>query len=58
MEKQGGKGDRGPDRDPGGLRIPGILMIPVGLMVGWAVGNWLGALLGGVIGFFLWRSRA
>ena len=42
---------------PGGVRIPPILMVPVGLAVGWLVANWMGAVFGGAIGVFLWRSR-
>jgi hypothetical protein len=49
-----GKGQAG---NSGGFRIPAILMVPVGAIVGWLVGNWPGAILGGVIGIFLWRSR-
>lgn len=45
----------GPSEGP---RVPGFLMIPAGLLVGGVMGDWLGAVLGGVIGFFLWRSRA
>ena len=44
--------------DAGGFRVPSILMFPVGLGVGWVVAGWPGAIFGGVIGFFLWRSRA
>jgi hypothetical protein len=50
--------DRRQPAGSGGFRIPSILMVPVGLSVGWMAGDWLGAVLGGVIGFFLWRSRA
>lgn len=42
----------------GGPRVPSWVMVPVGLAVGYFVANWLGAILGGVIGVFLWRSRA
>jgi hypothetical protein len=42
----------------GGLRVPSIVMIPVGLAVGWFVANWPGAIFGGIVGIFLWRSRA
>ena len=42
----------------GGGRIPAWVMLPVGLAVGWFVASWPGAVFGGVIGFFLWRSRA
>lgn len=42
----------------GGFRIPSITMVPVGVAVGWFVANWPGAIFGGVIGIFLWRSRA
>jgi len=42
----------------GGFRVPSIVMIPVGLAVGWFVADWAGAIFGGVIGVFLWRSRA
>ncbi len=57
-----GSGREEKGKDPagksGGFRIPAILMVPVGVSVGWLVGNWPGAILGGVIGIFLWRSRA
>lgn len=57
-----GSGDKNKGRRQptglGGPRIPPILMLPVGLSVGWLAGDWMGAVLGGVIGFFLWRSRA
>ena len=36
--------------------VPPWVMLPVGVGVGYLVGNWLGAIFGGVIGFFLWRS--
>ncbi len=42
----------------GGFRLPSIVMVPVGLVVGWFVADWPGAIFGGVIGIFLWRSRA
>jgi hypothetical protein len=45
-------------QDGGGLRVPSIVMIPVGLAVGWFVANWPGAIFGGIVGIFLWRSRA
>lgn len=41
-----------------GFRVPSIVMVPVGLAVGWFVANWPGAILGGILGIFLWRSRA
>jgi len=47
-----------PAKKGGGVRIHPLLMIPVGLSVGWLVADWAGAVLGGVIGVFLWRSRA
>jgi hypothetical protein len=40
------------------FRIPSIVMIPVGLAVGYFVAHWPGAIFGGIIGVFLWRSRA
>jgi hypothetical protein len=43
---------------PGGFMVPPWVMLPVGAGVGFLVGNWPGAIFGGVIGFFLWRSRA
>ena len=59
MAKKSGRNNDGEDQDnTGGLRIPAILMVPVGLCVGWMVGDVLGAALGAVIGVFLWRSRA
>ena len=45
-------------RGGGGIRVPSIVMIPVGVAVGWIAANWLGAIFGGIIGLFLWRSRA
>jgi hypothetical protein len=51
MTDEGGRGG-------GGLRVPSIVMIPVGLAVGWFVADWLGAIFGGIVGIFLWRSRA
>jgi hypothetical protein len=55
-----GKGTPGDERPEGrsGFRIPPFLMVPVGLAVGWMVADWPGAIFGGVIGIFLWRSRA
>jgi hypothetical protein len=41
-----------------GFRVPSWVMIPVGLAVGYFVAFWPGAIFGGVIGIFLWRSRA
>ncbi len=46
------------DEESGGFRVPAWAMLPVGVGVGWFVASWLGAIFGGVIGFFLWRSRA
>ena len=46
------------DGDSGRFLVPPVAMLPVGLAVGFFVAGWLGAVLGGVIGFFLWRSRA
>jgi hypothetical protein len=45
-------------KESGGFMVPPWVMLPVGVGVGYLVGNWLGAIFGGVIGFFLWRSRA
>jgi hypothetical protein len=42
----------------GGIRVPSWVMLPVGAAVGYFVADWPGAIFGGVIGFFLWRSRA
>ena len=42
----------------GGFRVPSIVMVPVGVAVGWFVASWAGAIFGGILGFFLWRSRA
>ena len=42
----------------GGPRVPSWVMVPVGLAVGYVVANWLGAIFGGALGIFLWRSRA
>jgi hypothetical protein len=49
---------RNQEKGGGGFRVPAFTMLPVGLAVGYFVADWLGAILGGVIGFFLWRSRA
>jgi hypothetical protein len=54
---KGGGGD-GYSKRQGGLRVPPASMLPVGMAVGWLMADWVGAILGGVIGFFLWRSRA
>lgn len=51
-------GGQGSKRAAGGFRVPSIVMVPVGLAVGWFVASWPGALFGGLIGVFLWRSRA
>jgi hypothetical protein len=48
----------GKSKRSGGGPIPAWVMFPVGLAVGWFVAGWPGAAFGGVIGFFLWRSRA
>ena len=48
----------GEEKSGGGFRVPSILMIPVGLAVGWFVANWPGAVFGGVVGIFFWRVRA
>ena len=61
MEKGTGGGGKNTGDGPeakGGFRVPSMVMVPVGLAVGWIVGNWMGANFGGVIGLFLWRSRA
>ena len=51
--------DKGPSAErSGGFRVPAIVMVPVGLVVGWFVASWPGAIFGGIIGVFLWRSRA
>ena len=42
----------------GPRRFPAITVFFLGLLVGWFVANYWGALLGGVLGLFLWRSRA
>lgn len=58
--KRSGSGDLGDGKTDkaGAFRIPPILMVPVGLAVGWMVADWPGAIFGGLIGVFLWRSRA
>ena len=50
--------DQPEEEGGGGIRVPSIVMVPVGLVVGWVVANWPGAIFGGLIGVFLWRSRA
>ena len=50
--------DQPEDKGGGGFRVPSIVMVPVGLVVGLVVANWPGAIFGGLIGVFLWRSRA
>ena len=57
-ESEKGKKAKGHPGKFGGFRIPAMFMVPVGLAVGWFVADWPGAVFGGVIGFFLWRSRA
>ena len=42
----------------GPRRFPAITVFFLGLLVGWFVASYWGALLGGAIGFVLWRSRA
>ena len=42
----------------GPRRFPPITVFFLGLVVGWLVASFWGALLGGAIGFVLWRSRA
>ena len=42
----------------GPRRFPPITVFFLGLLVGWFVASYWGALLGGAIGFVLWRSRA
>jgi hypothetical protein len=46
-----------PKRSPG-FRVPPIVMVPLGLAVGWLMAGWGGALFGGVMGVLLWRSRS
>ncbi len=38
--------------------IPPVTMLFVGLGVGFAVSGWWGMIFGGILGFFVWRSRA
>jgi len=52
------RGSPGGGKKIGGVRVPAIAMVPVGLAVGWFVASWAGAIFGGIIGVFLWRSRA
>ena len=54
----GERGKKAEKTNASGFRIPSIFMVPVGLGVGWLVASWPGAVFGGVIGVFLWRSRA
>lgn len=56
-EKKNGQDQDDLGKGPGGIRIPPVLMVPVGMAVGWMVATWSGALFGGIIGVFLWRSR-
>jgi len=46
------------EKGRGGVRIPPIAMVPICSLVGWVAANWAGAIFGGIIGIFLWRSRA
>lgn len=62
---KGGSGSEHKGRDEGktegkqgGFRVPPAMMLPVGAAVGWLMADWVGAIFGGVIGLFLWRSRA
>ena len=56
--------DEGPERTLVKLRspkrgsIPPVTMLFVGVGVGFTVAGWWGLIFGGVLGFFLWRSRA
>jgi len=52
------RGSPGGPKKAGQVRVPAIVMVPVGLTVGWFVANWAGAVFGGIVGVFLWRSRA
>jgi len=47
----GGRGGKG------GFRVPSLVMVPLGLAVGWFVADWSGAIFGGILGILLWRSR-
>lgn len=58
-------GDDSPDpetqvrlRRPKQGRIPPVTMLFVGAGVGFLMASWWGLAFGGVVGFFLWRSRA
>jgi len=53
-EEKGGKGAG----TRGGFRVPGIVVVPLLIGVCWFVAGWLGGILGGVVGVFLWRSRS
>lgn len=41
----------------GGPRVPSVVIAPLCLAVGWFVAGWPGAVFGGIVGVFLWRSR-
>jgi hypothetical protein len=51
-------GNEGPTRSREPWRVPPVTAFLLGIAVGWIVGRFWGALLGGAIGFLLWRSRA
>lgn len=40
------------------FRVPSWVVLVIGPLAGWVVANWIGALLGLVIGIIAWRSRA
>ena len=41
-----------------GPRVPAWVAFPLAALAGYAGAGWLGLVVGAVIGFFLWRSRA
>ena len=45
-----------PRREP--FRVPGIVVPVLGALVGWFIADLPGAVLGGIIGFFVWKTRS
>ena len=55
---KGGKKAGDEKGGPNGFRVPAIVVWPLCIGICWLFADWPGAIVGGVAGFFLWRSRA
>jgi hypothetical protein len=62
-----GRGPRATDSSPlsrlgdkggGGFRVPAFTVVPACAGVGYFINGWVGAVICGAIGIFLWRMRA